>query len=73
MKPYQTKHQRASLRLDMFPYAVKLSDNPYRSEHVEWLDQNMPNSYCVRWTFAGPGQINFADEQDKMLFVLRWA
>ena len=67
-----TKH-RPSLRLIDFPHAVKLGDNPARLEHIDWLDQNMPNSYCVRWTFAGPGQINFRDEYDKMLFVLRWA
>ena len=73
MKTYQSKHYRASLRLDMFPHAVKLGNNPARSEHIEWLDQYMPNSYCVRWTFAGPGQINFADEQDRLMFALRWS
>lgn len=73
MKPYQTKHQRASLRLDMFPYTVKLSETHVRSNHVDWLEEMFPGGFSVRWTFGGPHQINFADEKDRMLFVLRWA
>jgi len=66
------KHQKAD-RLDLFPYGVKLSETHVREEHVKWLNQNMPDGYTIRWTFGSPHQINFSDEKDKMLFVLRWA
>lgn len=69
----QIKHQRASLLLRDFPYKVKLSETHIRNDHVQWLDKIFPGGYCTRWTFAGPYQINFRDEQDRMLFVLRWA
>ena len=66
------KHARSD-RLDLFPHRVGLSESHVRAEHVAWLNHNMPDGYTVRWTFGGPHQINFADEKDKMLFVLRWA
>ena len=65
-------HQKAGL-LDAFPHPVKLADTHVREEHVKWLQQNIPNGYKSRWTYAGPHQINFAQEDDKLLFVLRWA
>lgn len=70
---YQTKHQRASLKMDEYPYSVKLSETHFRADHINWLDEMFPGGYCTRWTFIGPYQISFADERDRMLFVLRWA
>ena len=66
------KHTRAD-RLDLFPHSVKLSNTHVRDEHVKWLNHIWPDSYTIRWTFGGPYQINFASEQDKLLFVLRWS
>lgn len=70
---YATKHKRSASVLEDFPYGVKFSQTHVREEHVRWLDQNMPNSYRSRWTYSGPYQINFADEQDRLMFALRWA
>ena len=73
MKQYQTKHQRASLRMDDYPYKVQLSETHVRAEHINWLDEKFPGGYNSRWTFVGPYQISFRDEQERLLFVLRWA
>ena len=73
MKPYQTKHQRASNLLIDYPYTVKLSETHLRNDHIVWLDEMFPDGYSLRWVIAGPHQLNFRNEQDRMLFVLRWA
>ena len=66
------KHEK-SRRLDWFPYWVQLSETHIRAEHVAWLKQNMPNGYTSRWTIGGPHRLYFADENDKLMFVLRFA
>ena len=66
------KHKRVD-RLDLFPYPVIMTETHVRAEHIEWLEQHIPNGYETRWTFGGPKQINFSSEHDKMLFVLRWS
>ena len=64
---------KQSDRLIRFPYWVQLTETHIREEHVAWLKQNMPNGYPGRWTFGGPYRLYFADENDKLMFVLRWA
>lgn len=41
----------------------------------EWLDTQMPNPPLPepqRWTLIGPTEIEFSNEQDALLFKLRW-
>lgn len=67
-----TKHQRDQ-RLANFPYSVDMNETHVRAEHIEWLKLAFPDGYTSRWTFGGPHVLYFTSEQDKMLFVLRWA
>ena len=67
------KQHTKSDRLDRFPYWVQLSGTHIREEHVAWLQQAIPDGYRSRWTYGGPNRIYFADNDDKLMFVLRWA
>lgn len=73
MKPYQTKHQRASNLTQDYPYRVELSETRLRDDHIAWLEETFSEGYSRRWVIAGPNHINFRNEQDRLMFVLRWA
>jgi hypothetical protein len=53
-------------------YHVTMTETHIRAGHVKWLETNM-NGYRTRWDYGGINRINFANEQDQIMFVLRWA
>jgi len=61
-------HERAGRR---WPYYVDLTNTHTRAEHVAWLGTNV-GGYKTLWDFSGPNRICFKNQQDQLMFVLRW-
>jgi hypothetical protein len=58
--------------INKLPYWVDLTETHTRAEHVVWLGINI-GGYKTLWDFSGPNRLTFAREQDRMMFILRWA
>jgi hypothetical protein len=63
------KHKRIEYPMK---YYVDMTDTHVRAEHVKWLQTNI-GGYHTLWDYGGVNRINFLREQDRLLFVLRWA
>ena len=61
-------------------YQYKMSESEYEAALTRWeygpwtLRKQWCQEHCVgTWRYVGTGQFHFADEQDYLLFLLRWA
>ena len=61
-------------------YQYKMSESKWEGELTKWgvngpwtLRKLWCQEHCVgTWRYVGMGQFHFADEQDYLLFLLRW-